>query len=76
MNPMPIGPGIRELDLYGTTLVQRAVLYLNSPEFAGFVCNKIERRVLRKWHTNGEPLLEQINLSLQNSQITFRFRVM
>jgi len=43
---------------------------LNPPKFTLPVCDQIEWRMLRLRHADSESLLEQIQLSLQDPQVT------
>jgi len=47
--------------------ISRSVLNLNPPKFAISVSYKIERTMFGLRCKNHEPLLEQINLSLQDA---------
>jgi hypothetical protein len=54
----------------------RSVLHLNSPKLAISISHKIERTMFGLRCEDREPLLEQINLSLQDSEVTLVFGVM
>ena len=56
--------------------INRSVLHLNPPKLAIFVRHKIERTMFGLRGKDYEPLLEQINLSLQDSEVTLVFGVM
>jgi hypothetical protein len=64
MRPMSVRPKISESHMARPVSVERSILHLNPPELPIPVCNQVKRRMLRLWHADGEPLLEQIYLSL------------
>ena len=76
MCSIPVGPASRKLDLDLATTVNRAILDLNSFEFTRLVRHQIKRAVLRHWQQYRKALLEQVQLSLQDSQITLVLGVM
>ncbi len=73
---MPICPAGLKFNLKCAGAIQRSILYLNPSKLTLPVRNQIERRVLGLRHANRESLFEQINLSLQNTQVTLSLRVM
>src|SRR5690606_7655176 len=76
MSAVPVGPARRKLYIDFPELIYGSVLHLNSPEFAILVSHQIERSVLRQWKTDCESLAIQVDLSLQNPQVTLALCMM
>ena len=70
-----ICPTRRKLDIYPAKLVGGSVLHLDPSELTASVGYQIERAVFGLRRKDGESLLEQINLSLQDTQISLAFGV-
>ncbi len=59
------------MNSYATRLINRLVFNLYPSELPIPICHQIKWGMLRYWVQNYEPLLEHIELSLQNTQIAF-----
>ncbi len=75
MGSIPISPACRKFNLDLASAVDFSVLHLNPAKHSISICHQVERSVLRQGIQNREPLLKQIKLSLQNSQVTLLLRV-
>jgi len=71
-----VSPACRELHIYFSVPVHRTVFHLHPAELTVSISSQVKRSVLRLWRTDHESLLEQVNLSLQHTQVTLRFCVM
>ena len=76
MCPITIRPTAGEFHLTRPMPIDRSVLHLIPPKLATFICYKIERTMFGLRSKDHEPLLEQINLSLQDPEVTLVFGVM
>jgi hypothetical protein len=71
-----VRPTSRKLDIDFPRPINRTIFDLNPPEFTLAVGHQVERTMFGQWHKKSKPLLEQIDLSLQDTQVALRFGVM
>jgi len=76
MYPVSICPTTGKLHLTRSMPINRSILHLNPLKLAILVRYKIERTMFSLRGKDYEPLLEQINLSLQDAEVTLVFGVM
>ncbi len=76
MCTISICPTIRKSHLACSKPISRSVLYLNPPKLTVFISHQIERTMLGLWRKDRKSLLEQIQLSLQDTEVALVFGVM
>ena len=67
---VPVSPAGRELNVDLAKPIHRSVLHLHPSKFTIFVCHQVEWTMLGERHEDRKSLLEQVNLSLQDAQVT------